>query len=136
MCAKTLSFEQLAVLLSIPMFGYSPLVVDIISSSKTNEKGLTYMGDIHNAMHEPMMPGPALHRMNTCALAAIRDELGKIGKEFETRTLWPWLQETFAMASSESLFGAKNPLRNPALVRQFWYAHRRSRVPSCVLVCR
>ena len=121
MRTKTLSFDPLALLLTDRLLGYSPSAMEIVSSPKKNEKGFSFMGDMHNAMHESLIPGPALHSMNAKVLGVIAADLMKIGPDFETRPLWLWLRNTFTIATTTALFGEKNPLTNdPALIQKFW----------------
>jgi hypothetical protein len=124
MRAKTMSFDPLALIFTEKMIGQGQRSTDIIKSPQKDEKGLNFMGNMHNAMHESLIPGPALHSMNARVLRVVSDDLVKISPEFETRPLWLWLRKTFTTATALAIFGSKSPFTdNPALIQQFWYVY-------------
>ena len=81
---------------------------------------ISWFDDQHKT-YEYLAPGPSLYAMNADVLNSVSDILNPVGSEFETKHFYLWIQEAFTLATSKSLFGAKNPLsEDPKLVEALW----------------
>ncbi len=117
---KTLSLDPL-ILEFHRLCGHSAQATEIIKLNHDNEKEASYMRDLRKSVHESLSIGPALHEVDASMLSTICKELSSIGREFETKPLYFWLQNTLSVATSASLFGSNHIFaKDQSLVDAFW----------------
>ncbi|WXC60647.1 hypothetical protein SNK03_006532 [Fusarium graminearum] len=112
---KTLSFEPFAA-----EFAQRELLLSDRVQDKLKNTNL--VPDFFAAIH-PAMTGDHLHRMNANALNYISKDINKISGQgsLEHANLWLWLRDLVTMATSEALYGSKNPLRQDrSLLEDVW----------------
>lgn len=113
---KTLSFEPFAA-----EFAQRELLLSDRVQDKLKNTNL--VPDFFAAIH-PAMTGDHLHRMNANALNYISKDINKISGQgsLEHANLWLWLRDLVTMATSEALYGSKNPLRQDrSLLEDVWW---------------
>jgi len=85
---------------------------------------VSYMTDLHKLLYERLGPGPSLDGMNARMLSRVAVALNNIGDIFEVDELWLWLQKTFTVATTYSLYGEHDPFSaDPSLIRAMWYVN-------------
>ncbi|OHF00841.1 hypothetical protein CORC01_03915 [Colletotrichum orchidophilum] len=67
------------------------------------------------------MAGQSLLGLNVSAVGGIAAVLNEIGDDMEIADLYKWTREVFTLASTDSLYGSKNPLRaDKKLIAAYW----------------
>ncbi|KXH60716.1 hypothetical protein CSAL01_04294 [Colletotrichum salicis] len=67
------------------------------------------------------MAGQSLLTLNISAVGGIATALNEIGDDVEVADLYMWNRELFTLASTDSLYGSKNPLRvDKKLIEEYW----------------
>ncbi|KAJ0313153.1 hypothetical protein COL516b_000080 [Colletotrichum fioriniae] len=67
------------------------------------------------------MAGQSLLGLNISAVRGIATALNEIGDDVEVANLYKWNRELFTLASTDSLYGSKNPLRvDKKLIEAYW----------------
>jgi hypothetical protein len=75
-----------------------------------------FVKELHGAMAEKH-----LGKMNASALQRVANTVNEIGTTFETESLYLWLRNMMTVATSDALFGSRNPLRrDQSLVDAIW----------------
>lgn len=101
------------------MLGVSDEVMVLMKKPAT-EKEPHILREFDKVIHESLM-GDSLHKTNISALDAIALSINGIVNSFAPDSLFLWLRNTLTMATSDALFGSKNPLKtNPSLVDSLW----------------
>ena len=87
---------------------------------KEGKVGLTH--ETSKGMHREMAPGPNLDRMNKAMLSTMAPFFDEWAVEGGWEgDLFAWIKPKFTIASSESIYGKKNPIRlQPELAEAFW----------------
>lgn len=118
---KTLSFDPLTIAFADRMVGFGPNLMHLMHHPPT-DGSISWLNDQHRG-YESLAPGLPLHAMNTHVLNSISEILSSVGPQFETKPLYLWIRDTFTLATTGALFGAKNPIADdPSLVEALWYA--------------
>ncbi|KUJ10783.1 cytochrome P450 [Mollisia scopiformis] len=116
------SFDPIIIAIAESIVGDSPNVLRLMHDPPPGAKETNhYMVDTHASLHESVVPGPGLWEMNRRVLRKVTDIVNVIGSEFEEKTLWYWLWDSFTKATSEALFGFHHPLvKDSSLVQAVW----------------
>jgi len=87
------------------------------------------MTELHKLFYERLGPGSSLDEMNVRMLSRVAVTLNNIRDLLEVNELWPWLQKTFTLATTYSLYGEHDPFSaDPSLFRAMWYAKSNCKV--------
>jgi hypothetical protein len=117
--SKNLSFEPFMIEFVQGMLGVSNETMNRIKTPATAERP-SFIGAAIKEMHSAML-GEHLHKMNAHALGHVAASINKIGKEFETQSLYFWLRSMMTVATTKSLLGSHNPVSSdPTLVDSLW----------------
>lgn len=85
-----------------------------IIGSNWSEDG-SYLSTFVPYTHPGLSPGPGLDSLNAASVRYIVDALGKLTSSGPRKVeLWTWIRTELLMATTESMYGPKNPFRNPA----------------------
>ena len=119
--SKTLSFEPLLLEMGHRVCGLSPKGAKIVSYVPKNPKEQYFVGCFYKIIHENLLPGPQLRRMNATAMNKMAELVNNIEYEYQPDSLWIWLRNSFTRASSTALLGSQNPLAvDKSLIDHFW----------------
>ncbi|GKT48272.1 cholesterol 7-alpha-monooxygenase [Colletotrichum spaethianum] len=67
------------------------------------------------------MAGQSLLGLNISAVGQVAASLNEIGDDVEVEDLYTWTRQMFTLASTDSLYGSRNPLReDKRLVNAYW----------------
>ena len=125
---KALSFGPFIVALLPRLFDVDSRVMKYISNNVDGSQGKWgFIHDITQGMHHALAPNsPNLDAMIKVTLQRMLDTLDKlsgtgdsnVGEEIE---LFAWVRKDFAIASTDAIYGPKNPFsQNPNLQNDFW----------------
>ena len=78
--------------------------------------------ETHKGMHREMAAGPNLDRMTKAMLSTLAPFLDEWAVEGGWEgDLFGWIKPRFTIASTESIYGERNPIRlQPELAEAFW----------------
>ena len=87
---------------------------------KEGKVGVTH--ETHKGMHREMAAGPNLDRMGKAMLSTLAPFLDEwAGEGGWEGDLFDWIRPRFTIASTEAIYGEKNPFRlQPELAEAFW----------------
>lgn len=67
-------------------------------------------------VHPALSAGPGLDSMNRRAIQVISKSLDERSQKGATKVqLWQWVRHELLLASTEGVYGPKNPFRDPAM---------------------
>lgn len=117
--SKDLSFEPFMVEFAQRMLGVSDEVMVPMAKPAT-EKEPHMLREFVKVIHESLI-GESLHKTNIAALGGIAASINGIEKCFAPDSLFLWLRDTLTLATSDALFGSRNPLKtNTSLIDSLW----------------
>ncbi|KAI7977102.1 hypothetical protein EIK77_005307 [Talaromyces pinophilus] len=121
---KTIAFAPIEAQAAATVMGVGPAGNAIIGSDKMFEKD-SYLSTFVPSTHPALSPGPGLDALNNAAIQYFSKSLASLGKNGPTTVeLFSWVRDELFMATTESIYGPKNPFRDPAL-KQAWYLQAR-----------
>jgi surface polysaccharide O-acyltransferase-like enzyme len=121
---KDLNFTTFVTGIGLRPFGLSQETIDKIRKDSLDRKVVSYMTELHKLIYERLGPGLSLDEMNARMLSRVAVSLHSISDALEAEELWPWLQKTFTLATTYSLYGKHDPFSaDPRLFRALWYVN-------------
>jgi surface polysaccharide O-acyltransferase-like enzyme len=121
---KDLDFTTFVTGIALRPFGLSQETIDKIRKDSLDRKVVSYMTELHKLIYERLGPGLSLDEMNARMLSRVAVTLNSISDVLEVEELWPWLQKTFTLATTYSLYGEHDPFSaDPSLFRALWYVN-------------
>jgi hypothetical protein len=97
--------------------GVGPAGNAIVRAEDMREPG-SYLATFVPSTHPALSPGPGLDENNGAAIQHISDSLAKISDNgSSTVELFSWVRQQMFIATTEAIYGPKNPVRDPALVK-------------------
>ncbi|KAI1410223.1 cytochrome P450 [Hypoxylon sp. FL1857] len=117
---KTIAFAPIEAQAAATVMGVGPAGNAIIGSDKMLEDG-SYLSTFVPSTHPALSPGAGLDAINGASVRYICDSLSKLSTNgTATVELFSWVRRELFMATTESIYGPKNPFRNSALEKA-WY---------------
>ncbi|KAF7867294.1 hypothetical protein EAF04_005377 [Stromatinia cepivora] len=117
---KTIAFAPIEAQAAATVMGVGPAGNAIIGSDKMFEHD-SYLSTFVPSTFPALSPGPGLDAINGAAIQYMSHSLGKLGENGSTAVeLFSWVRRQLFMATTESIYGPKNPFRDSTL-EQAWY---------------
>ncbi|TAQ91216.1 hypothetical protein B7494_g441 [Chlorociboria aeruginascens] len=117
---KTIAFAPIEAQAAAAVMGVGPAGNAIIGADNMREPG-SYLSTFVPSTHPALSPGPGLDAINGAAIRHVSASLIKLrGNGPTTVELFSWVRREMFMATTESIYGPKNPFRDPALEKA-WY---------------
>lgn len=120
---KTLSLRRIEVLIAARgICDARKATCDILMADADSLDGNQgYTATIHKAMHDHLRPGPSLYAMNRVILSSISQGMGDTARTGPLKTgLFAWITKLVTLATTDAVYGDKNPFRNPSVLDLFW----------------
>lgn len=112
---KTIAFAPIEAQAAATVMGVGPAGNAIIGSDQMLEDG-SYLSTFVSSIQPAMAPGPGLDAINHAAIRYISDSLGSLAAKAPASVeLFCWVRGELFMATTESIYGPKNPFRDPIL---------------------
>jgi hypothetical protein len=112
---KALAFASIEAQAAATVMGVGPAGNAIIGSDKMLEHG-SYLATFVPSTAPALSPGPGLDALNGAAIRYISDSLTNFKDNEPTKVeLFTWVRRELFMATTESIYGPKNPFCDPAL---------------------
>ncbi|KAI0382382.1 cytochrome P450 [Hypomontagnella monticulosa] len=116
---RTLSFTAVEASIAANVIGVSKATNGIIGRD-VNRDG-SYLMSFPKYVHSALSAGPALDAMNRRSIQVITKSLDNWAKEGATTIkLFEWVRHELLLASTEGVYGHKNPFRDTAMEKA-WY---------------
>lgn len=111
---RTLSFTAIEANIAANLLGCKQTTIDIISRDVNKDGG--YLMSFPKYVHSALSAGPGLDAMNRRAIQVIAKSLDGWAQKGATKIkLWKWVRHELLLASTEGMYGPKNPFRDPAM---------------------
>ena len=114
---KTIAFAPIEAQAAATVMGVGPAGNAIIGAENMREHG-SYLATFVPSTLPALGRGPGLDAINRAAIEYISDSLAKI-KNSQTVELFSWVRGQMFAATTEAIYGPKNPFRDPTL-EQAW----------------
>ncbi|KAL1845876.1 hypothetical protein Daus18300_014422 [Diaporthe australafricana] len=116
---RTLSFTAIEANIAANLLGCKKATIDIMTRDVTKDEG--YLMSYPKYVHSALSSGPGLDAMNRRAIEVLAKSLDEWSQKGATKIqLWQWTRHELLLASTESVYGPKNPYRDPAMEKA-WY---------------
>ncbi|KAI1128143.1 cytochrome P450 [Nemania abortiva] len=116
---RTLSFTAIEASIAANLIGVTKATSKIMEHNVTSDDG--YLMSFPRYVHSALSAGPGLDSMNRRSIQVIAKSLNEHAQEGPTTVnLFQWVRHELLMASTEGVYGPKNPFRDPAM-EQAWY---------------
>ncbi|KAK8050930.1 cytochrome P450 [Apiospora rasikravindrae] len=117
---KTIAFAPIEAQAADAVMGVGPAGNAIIGSERMFEHD-SYLSTFVPSTQPALSPGPGLDAINGAAIRHISNAMKMVAESGPTTIeLFAWVRHEFFMATTESIYGPKNPFRDPKL-EQAWY---------------
>ncbi|XXG98980.1 hypothetical protein Hte_005313 [Hypoxylon texense] len=118
---RILSFTALESKLARDMMGVSKSTYEIISRDNTLDEG--YLMKFPKYIHHAVSAGPGLDDMNRRSVEVLAESLDTWARVGPTTVkMFQWTRHELLIASTEGVYGPKNPYRDPAM-EEAWYKY-------------
>lgn len=112
---KTIAFAPIEARAAETVMGVGPEGNAIIGAETMREDG-SYLSTFVPSLHPALSPGPGLDAINAAAVKVVATSLSKLNEGGPmTVELFAWVRNQLFMATTESIYGPKNPFRDPEL---------------------
>ncbi|KUI53200.1 Cholesterol 7-alpha-monooxygenase [Cytospora mali] len=116
---RTLSFTAIEATIAANLLGCKKSTIEIIGGDVTKDEG--YLMSFPKYVHSALSAGPGLDAMNRRAIQVISKSLDDWSEKGATKIqMWQWVRHELLLASTEGVYGPKNPFRDPA-TEEAWY---------------
>lgn len=117
---KTLAFPPLEAKFAISVCGTSKTANDILNTNTNGEEGdWGYSVTFYKSIHVPLAPGPDLDAMNRVMAQKVSASIDGI-KGQKVVQLFEFIKNEIALATTDSVYGPKNPFHDRTIVNSFW----------------
>lgn len=115
---RTVSFAAIEAQTVTSIFLCSKAGQNVIKSGLMEDD--SYTGTFASAIHPALKPGTNLDDMNKAAARTIAASLDRLqaGGSMETN-LFDWVRDEVVLATSDAVYGPKNPLRDPDVLKAY-----------------
>ncbi|TVY68970.1 Cholesterol 7-alpha-monooxygenase [Lachnellula suecica] len=116
---KTLAFPPLEAKFTTSICGTSKIAHDILNTNVNGDEGFWgYSVTFYKAIHTPLAPGPELDAMNRVMAQKVSASVDRL--EERVVGLFEFIRHEITLATTDSVYGPKNPFKDPAIVESFW----------------
>ncbi|KAF4630698.1 hypothetical protein G7Y89_g7435 [Cudoniella acicularis] len=116
---KTLAFPPLEAKLAMSICGSSKTANEILSTNVNGDEGYWgYSITFYKTIHTPLAPGPELDAMNRVMAQKVAASIDRL--EEKVVGLFDFIRHEITLASTDSVYGPKNPFKDPAIEESFW----------------
>ncbi|KAI1335014.1 cytochrome P450 [Xylariaceae sp. FL0016] len=128
---RVMSFSPILVALTTTMVGISKPGRDVAFYEPLENHGFAL--GVSRTIHESLAPGKRLDALNRRAIRCLADSLDHFASVGKPRTvkMYEWITHEVMMATTEGVYGPKNPYRN-AQTRKAWLEFEPGLIPLLV----
>ncbi|GAB1311869.1 hypothetical protein MFIFM68171_02079 [Madurella fahalii] len=130
---RTLSFDPPIIDGVHKILGVSQNTLDIMNQDVVADGDASYLTRLNKAVHSLLSPGPMLADMNKKAVSALEQSISELVAQGPTAVdMLDWVQRTVMGATTDSVFGPRNPFRDPDNVAA-WIEFEREGMPRLAM---
>ncbi|KAI0400159.1 cytochrome P450 [Xylaria palmicola] len=116
---RTLSFTAIEAIIAANLIGVNKATNAIIGADLTSDHG--YLMSFPKYVHASLSAGPGLDAMNRRSIQVLSKSLNILAeKGGATIDMFTWIRHELLLATTEAVYGPKNPFRDPAM-EEAWY---------------
>lgn len=117
---RTVSFAAIEAQAATNICSLSKPANDVVAQGLMEDD--SYTAKFASAIHPALAPGANLDAMNRNAAQSIARSLDNLQKEGgRTANLFDWVRDEMIMATTNAVYGPHNPLRDPEVLKSWWY---------------
>ncbi|KAH3917503.1 hypothetical protein HBI56_108690 [Parastagonospora nodorum] len=117
---KTLAFPPIEAMAAKNICGSSKIANDILDTNVNGDDGpRSYSVSHYPAVRGPLMPGQGLDAMNRVMAQKVADAIDRMKCE-QTVKLFEFISHEITIATTDSVYGPKNPFKDPKVEKSFW----------------
>ncbi|KAF2684607.1 cytochrome P450 [Lentithecium fluviatile CBS 122367] len=118
---RILDFAPMEAQCAINVMGAGPDGKKILIRDRDGVKDYSYAILFSKAIHPAVTPGPSLDAMNRLAVQKVSQALGKLSSQASKPLgLFEWVREDITLATTDSVYGPKNPFREAKTREAYW----------------
>lgn len=103
------------------VMGATPAGKEILKMNRNGVGEYSYLIEFDKAIHPAVTPGASLDTMNRLSIQKVSEFLDALASNAPTTmNLFEWVQKSIAWATSEAVYGPRNPFRDPKILSAFW----------------
>ncbi|KAF2142289.1 uncharacterized protein K452DRAFT_248906 [Aplosporella prunicola CBS 121167] len=119
--ARILDFAPIEARAAINVMGATPEGRKILKMDRNGVGEHSYAIEFDKAIHPAVTPGTNLDAMNRRSVQKVSEFLDTLASQTPTTMmLYKWVQKEIAWATTEAVFGPKNPFQDPDVLDAFW----------------
>ena len=101
--------------------GATPAGQKILKMNRNGVGEHSYAIEFGKSIHPAVTPGAKLDAMNRLSVQKVSDILNTLASETpKTIKLFEWVRKNIASATSDAVYGPRNPFRDPEILDAFW----------------
>ena len=99
--------------------GSSKTANEILNTNVNGDEGFWgYSITFYKAIHTPLAPGSELDAMNRVMAQKVASSIDRL--EEKVVGLFDFIKQEITLASTDSVYGPKNPFKDPEIAKTFW----------------
>jgi len=119
---RILDFAPMEAKVAITVMGASPAGKKVLIKKVDGVEDFSYAILFDKAIHSAVSPGPGLDAMNRKSVQNVSDVLDELASETpRTIRLFEWVKEQITLATTDAVYGPKNPFADPRIREAYWY---------------
>jgi hypothetical protein len=103
------------------VMGATPAGREILNMNRNGVGEHSYAIEFDQAIHHAVTPGANLDALNRHSVQKVSGFLDTLAlKTPKTMKLFEWVRQDIAWATTEAVYGPRNPYRDPEILDAFW----------------
>jgi hypothetical protein len=117
---RVLDFAPVEAKAAINVMGATPGGKEMLNQEREGVGKHAYAIEFDKAIHPALTPGQNLDALNRLSVQKVTEFLENLAAhKFQTLHLFEWVRENIAWATTEAVYGPKNPFRDPKILDAF-----------------
>lgn len=118
---RILDFAPMEAKVAMNVMGASPDGRKVLVRNRDGVEDFSYAIMFDKAIHPAVTPGPKLDAMNRVSIQKVSEALEKLASQApRTLRLFEWVKKEITFATTEAVYGPKNPFRNAKTQEAYW----------------
>jgi hypothetical protein len=120
---RILDFAPMEAKVAINVMGASPDGKKVLVKNVDGVEDFSYAILFDKAIHPAVTPGPKLDAMNRLSVQKVAEALDTLASQAPTTLrLFEWVKKEITFATTEAVYGPKNPFADAKIQEAYWYA--------------
>jgi hypothetical protein len=106
---------------AINVMGASPEGKKVLVKTRDGVEDFSYAILFDKVIHPAVTPGPKLDAMNRLSVQKVSEALDMLASQAPTTLrLFEWVKKEITFATTEAVYGPKNPFADPKIQEAYW----------------